>query len=133
MSQVEMRVLGKHQIEVGCVACGSTLRIYASRQGAFCQWRENQHSVVYGSLPNPNFMSSGCRGAIPRSIKLLFKGNWDGEMADRANEMSASVSESREEDADMDMMFSNRGDPFVGSYSQQGEFATDGNYLVFVE
>ena len=135
-SQITTDTVDNRQIDVTCSECGWKLGIYASNKGAYCQFREPTFSAIYGSLPAESFLAQVSGGSVPRAMKPLFRQK-EFDTFDIAEDPSGKDgllgTSSQEGDNDYDLMFSNSGEPFVGSYSEIGEFTVDKDNFLFLE
>ena len=130
----DVAVLNSRHIDVGCRRCGQRLIVYASKKGAFCQFQVGKNMIGTGSLPSDVFVDSSIVVPIPKSILPLFREReMDTLLFENPRNFSENDGEFGCEDEDYDLMFSNRDEPFVGSYTEVGLFATDNNYLVFAD
>lgn len=134
-SQLNIEPAGHRHIDVICLECGHRLLLYASKKGAFCQFREPTFSLVYGSLPADNFLAETSGGTIPRAMRPLFRDKQFDTLVCEDGDASkdGTTGASQEADNDYELMFSNSANPFVGSYSESGQFTTGTDYLVFLE
>jgi hypothetical protein len=132
-ADIEVNVRSKRTVDIICRSCGCTLLLYASRKGAFCQITEPAPMPVYGSLPNRVLTIAASTSPMPLSVRPLFRQR-ETDLFQFADQGARSDGRDRTDDpTDEDLMFGNGLEPFVGSYSALGRFATEDDYFVVVE
>ena len=133
-SQLSIETVSNRQVDVTCLECGYQLTVYASRNGAFCQFREPTFSVTCGSLPPDSFFAKASPSVVPRSLRMLFKHRdadlFDFGSDDKSRDGSLAPGSQENDSADYDLLFSNASEPLVGSYTEVGQFTTENDYLL---
>ena len=142
---IDVQVIGHHLVQVTCESCGKNLILYASKNGAYCQFQRSFENTLCGSLPTKRILTSFVPQSIPKSMKPLFTSQnpnvdkftiepiYTSPENDDLNESHAEQDNIVDSNYDFDLMFSNKNDQLIGSYAEVGEFARDKDFLVFIE
>lgn len=142
--QIDVQVIGHHLVQITCESCGKNLILYASKNGAYCQFQRTFEMAVCGSLPSKRILTSFVPQSIPKSMKPLFTSQNPNVDKFTIEPIYTSIEnddfvESHDQDNivdsnyDFDLMFSNKNDQLIGSYAEVGEFARDNEFLVFLD
>ncbi|KAK8888523.1 hypothetical protein M9Y10_039602 [Tritrichomonas musculus] len=142
---IDVQVIGHHLVQVTCESCGKNLKLYASKNGAYCQFQRSFEMIICGSLPSKRILTSFVSQSIPKSMKPLFTSQnpnidkftieplYNSIENEEAAETHGEQENPVDSNYDFDLMFSSKNDPLIGSYAEVGEFARDNDFLVFLD
>ncbi|OHT07217.1 hypothetical protein TRFO_01379 [Tritrichomonas foetus] len=154
-SQIHVQMTGPREAEISCLECSSILYVYASRKGAYCQFKTEKTAKRHGSYPSDTMLGNIKMECIPKSMRQLF--TFEVDYLDKESSIFNSLQNPNhdahsfndnspdfdvpfralnlsdcEENDDYDLMFSSQSEPTVGSYAGIGVYLSNGNRLVNV-